>query len=355
MIVVGYGIWCVSFLFAEQDIPSSGSMGTPSTSPSWAVEGQEKKEGAGILFFAYGSPAAVNQFLVEASIAARSFRNQNPRSLNIGIVTNNATVDKSLFSHHIRPREDLLFAGSDCPYGPKNCQKNVPRQWLTRLYYMAHSPFVITWALDSNVINCASKGVASFLDAALASNLWGYDIAHPSQAADYMYPHNWNIMYRWNVRVSSMMRDWLLLQLRRGITTDDQATLHAAELRGRSTNGLRVGQVPNAFAAAFYSGLRPKFFPRITRTFTGPVYVLHAKTSDPLEWCQAFNSVLGPRQVYRLDKSSPLKLFQKVSQCKETLKVGKCPLAGANGNRKNANQVFEPPKQMPPEHYKFTF
>lgn len=39
-------------------------------------------------------------------------------------------------------------------------------------------------------------------------------------------------MYAWNDRTSTLFRDWFMLQLRRGITTDDQATLHLAELRG---------------------------------------------------------------------------------------------------------------------------
>jgi hypothetical protein len=39
------------------------------------------------------------------------------------------------------------------PHSPQlSAFAGFPRQWLTRLYYMAHSPFHITWALDSNVV-----------------------------------------------------------------------------------------------------------------------------------------------------------------------------------------------------------
>ena len=31
-------------------------------------------------------------------------------------------------------------------------------------------------------------------------------------------------MYVWNARTSTLLRDWLMLQLRRGITTDDQVS-----------------------------------------------------------------------------------------------------------------------------------
>ena len=29
-----------------------------------------------------------------------------------------------------------------------------------------------------------------------------------------MYPHNFNILFRWSAATSSLMRDWLLLQMR---------------------------------------------------------------------------------------------------------------------------------------------
>ena len=100
------------------------------------------------------------------------------------------------FTHHIAPRADLLFPGdttnggqnrsdgkltaaaapaSGCmpqancraiaplasprPSGrlsllssPLSACAGFPRQWLTRLYYMAHTPFKITWALGSYVL-----------------------------------------------------------------------------------------------------------------------------------------------------------------------------------------------------------
>eukprot|EP00966_Prymnesium_polylepis_P273723 6323333-Prymnesium_polylepis.2 len=99
---------------------------------------------------------------------------------------------------------DLLFAG-------ENVQKRmdkIPRQWLTRLYYLAHSPFYITWALDSNVISCTHGSAATFLERALTTALWDFDIAHASQnvLTQTMYPHNFNIVYRWSQPTSDLMR-----------------------------------------------------------------------------------------------------------------------------------------------------
>ena len=162
-------------------VPSAHALGTPATSATWAIAGQERKAGAGVLFFAYGGKQMAH-FLSETVTAARSLRAHNPK-LAIAVVSNNQTVDPKLFVHHIQPRSDLLFAGSPCPYGPKSCRKDaMPRQWLTRLYYLAHSPFRITWALDSNVISCVPGAAASFLDTATVTDLWGFDIAHANQA-----------------------------------------------------------------------------------------------------------------------------------------------------------------------------
>ena len=261
---------------------------------AWALPDENKKRGAGVLLFAYGDPKTLGNFLQEATWAARALKQHNP-TLQIAVVTNNASIDGDAFSHHIQPRSDLLFRGSACPY-EKNATKakacnGMPRQWATRLYYMALSPFVITWALDSNVMSCTPGAASGFLDAAASSSppLWGFDIVQANGGGGF-YPHNWNILYAWNPRTSAMMRDWFMLQLRRGITTDDQSTLFAAEQRGR-THGLRLGQMPTPYAAAFYS-VEPKngFFPRLSRPLHDRAHVLHCKQRNGqcAPWCNAF-------------------------------------------------------------------
>ena len=147
-----------------------GSHDGPSSAP-WAIKDEDKKRGAGLLFFAYGQLSAIQKYLREATDAAASFRALNPK-LQIAIVSNNGTVDARVFSHHITPRPDLLFAGR--PFA--NGADPMPRQWLTRLYYMAHSPYLITWALDSNVISCTPGAALAFLSSASSTGLWGYDM-----------------------------------------------------------------------------------------------------------------------------------------------------------------------------------
>jgi hypothetical protein len=43
--------------------------------------------------------------------------------------------------------------------------------------------------------------------------LWGYDIAHANQRDGAMWPHNFNIVYRWSHTTASLLRDWFLLQV----------------------------------------------------------------------------------------------------------------------------------------------
>lgn len=330
--------------------PDPSPLGSSTLAATWSVAQQARKTGAGLLFFAYGSEITLQHFLKEAGLAAGSFRSADPQ-VQIAIVTNNATVDKKLFDLHIRPRPDLLFAGDPCPYGPKGCDAKGkrPRQWATRLYYLAHSPYEVTWALDSNVFCCDAARAAAFLRNAHATSLWGFDIAHPNQAQTVMYPHNWNILYRWTRATSNTMRDWLLLQFRRGLATDDQGTLFAAEQRQRAAGGLRVGQMPTAFAAAFYSPMKT-FFPRITRPIAGSAVVMHVGSGNAhagREWCNAFNKFAGTRRQLYLPGKGPLLTIDGLKACKQQLKVTKCPYAGGQTHVAE-DEVFQP--ELAPVH-----
>ena len=175
----------------DSTVPDYSWLGSPSVSATWAVPHQEMKRGSGILLFAYGSEATLQHFLGEAGNSARSFRSADA-AIKIAVVTNNATVDRRLFDIHIKPRKDLLFAGEPCPYGANkpDCNPRArPRQWATRLYYLALSPFEVTWALDSNTACCNPRAAANFLRSALDSRMWGFDIATASQGHGPMCEH----------------------------------------------------------------------------------------------------------------------------------------------------------------------
>ena len=304
----------------------------------WYVEGEESKAGAGVLLFAYGR-RQLNHFLLEAQDAALTFRRHNPR-LKIAIVTNNATVNPEIFSRHINPRSDLLFAG-DLSNGGQNRTDGWPRQWLTRLYYMAHSPFEITWALDSNVGTCTPGAAQAFLDAALQTKLWGYDVAQASQSVLVMYPHNWNIVFRWSPVVSSLMRDWFLLQLRRGVAHDDQKTLHLAVLRHQAAGMLQVAQLRANFAAAFYTVKRPDkgAAGRVTRRVVGRVHVVHTNPQGISATCAIFNANVSDRQMVRLRSAASARVVFSKEQCAALLNQS-CAFRRREPAGPNGSSVF---------------
>lgn len=325
----------------------------PTISARWAMFGEEKKSGYGLLFFAYGGSAQIEAFLGEATLAAASFRRFNPR-LPIAIVTNNATgVDKTVFTHHVVPRDDLLFVGSVCP---DVCRGDrLPRQWTTRLYYMAHSPFEYTWAFDSNVYACpgsfAWNAMDLYLQAAARTSLWGYDIAHANSSPEptLMYPHCFALLFKWNGQTSNLFRDWFMLMLRRGISTNDQDPLRIAEIRQAAAawpdpSALRVGQLPTEFAAAFYSvGGMNTFYPRISRQLRAAARVVHGTPivnavsrregrSGP-ELCRAFNARRGRlRRLFKATKRSEPETLLNASACRAAVSlpahVKRCPFGG---------------------------
>jgi len=221
-------------------------------------------------------------------------------------VSNNASVGKA-FTKHIKPRSDLLFAGENLQHR----SDNIARQWLTRVYYLAHSPFRITWALDSNVVSCSPGQAQRMLDAALATNLWGYNIAHASQnlLSSIMYPHNFNIIYTWDMVASDLFREWFLTAVSEGVASDDQKSLHIAELRLRAQltaagRDLYVGRVAPEYGAAFYDVMnrgnkthaptRRADRIRITPVLNGAVHLLHGTNAS---LCATFNQNLGVRQL----------------------------------------------------------
>ena len=331
-----------AFLFLDEGT----RIARPTVAATWALPGEELKVGHGLLFFAYGGTEQVEWFLQEATLAAASFRKHNP-TLSIGIVSNNESVDRSIFTHHVVPRQDLLFAGSSCP---DTCRHDkLPRQWTTRLYYMALSPFAITLAFDSNVYHCpgpfAVEAVHRFLRAADRTDLWGYDIAHANGhrgvGRDKMAPHCFALIFRWNERTSAVFRDWFMLMLRRGIATNDQEPLRVAEARQsavqRGQHQLRVGQVPSEYAAAFYSAKPGQFYPRISRPLRGPAYVVHGTpivsgmtrgNSGP-ELCRSFNAARGTRrQLLKASFHSQPETLLSGAACRAALALDECPYQG---------------------------
>ena len=263
-------------------------------------------------------------------MGASSFRERNPRIL-IALVSNTEReLNRSVFNIQIKPRPDLLFAGSltNGDWGDK-----LPRQWLTRLYYLAHSPFMITWALDSNVYACTYGAAQNLLDDAIMRDMWGFDIATANQRDGPMYPHNFNLLFKWSPRTSALMRDWLMLQIRRGLATDDQKTLQFAELRAVASGGLSVGQVATPYAAALYNAFTTKSKSgvasfRISRVMRGPAHIVHTK--DPSD-CAVFNEFENEERQLLQISHKPIGAQKSNVSKRSIFSVDECEISLAGG------------------------
>ena len=294
--------------------------------PRWMVQGELKKAGAGILFFAYsGSPAALRRVVLEAERAGRSFRVNNP-GISLAVVSNNASIDYQIFDTHVVARDDLIFAGADAP----TAGERGLRQRLTRIYYLAQSPYELTWALDSDALSCTPHAAQAFLSDALENRLWDFSIAHASQRLgreERMYPHSGNIVFRWREETSALLRDWFMLQLRQGVASDDEKSLHLAELRlsrRYGTSKFKIGRITPELGARLYTVAETAN--GITPVLHGPVHVLHGADQS---LCAAFNSDANrARQILHTEKSS-YKSLTSIPECVAALGQSLTVVAGA--------------------------
>jgi hypothetical protein len=203
-----------------------------------------KREGIGILYFVYGlNNETVSRFFKQAEIGAQTFKRTNP-DLKIGIWLSEG------------PR--ITFPFDFIGYvNPKDIVSK--RQWLTRITYMARSPFEITLAVDSQALACSPSIYPLLQGFATPGNTTNvFDIAFNSKYnlnlknKHVFEPHNWMLLYRWNDRIRDMFELWekfhgMIERRKNGM--DDQSTLHKV-INKRRLKGLRVGRFQNNFAVA---------------------------------------------------------------------------------------------------------
>ena len=184
-------------------------------------------------------------------------------------------------SDHIIPVIDaMLFATQTTR------EDGISRQWFSRMFYLAHSPFQITWSLDSHVA-VPSKRLAEALEEFERS---GLDFAVPSQLPNSFFCHNFAFVFAWNDRVQTLFVDWMINQLKHGITGDDQVPLCEAMGCAGLKYGLRYGVISSNWALAWLSlewGTNNNMWRhRTTRIISGRAEMCHK-----VDVCEAANSL----------------------------------------------------------------
>jgi FkbM family methyltransferase len=263
------------------------------------------KRGRGVVFCAYSfdTQKSLPKFLNEAIQSAKTLKQNNP-TIPIAIITN--AVDdndasgglNSVFDHVIHVKDSYLFRSESTR------ADGVYRQWFTRIVYLAHSPYQTTWFLDSHAQVLTTRLEQAFSNFERSD----IDIATSSSQPNGFYCHNFAILFRWNHRVRNLFIDWILRQLERGISTDDQGPLCQAMGCAGGAYGLKYGYITPPWALAWLS-LRngdnnEQWKHRTTRVLRGKPQICHS--ADVCQVASALSSsqkMRYPPRVLYMDAS----------------------------------------------------
>lgn len=234
-----------------------------------------------------------------AEESAVLFKNLN-RSVPIALVTNAQSSDYDFV--HPTPFDFILpidAVANPLPLGEGTQARSDghSRQWLTRLQYLAATPFALTLALDTNVHPC--EDVSALLDAA-EREAFDFAAASGSTGEPGLSTHNFALMYRWSARTEALVSRWLALQLQAAVH-DDQHTLTRAiaELRA-APQGPTVRKLGNAAAVSLIpiDRVGRGDFPRESRLLDGPAALVHwAPGPNGAYICGLLNRDRGARRV----------------------------------------------------------
>ncbi|CAM9340283.1 unnamed protein product [Ectocarpus fasciculatus] len=242
----------------------------------------------GILFFAYGAETTTAEhYLQQAITSARRIKLLNP-GMNITLVTNPGMHPdiSGAFDNVVNVEQKLLYSGTVQSWNPNG----VSRQWLTRLEYLARSPYETTLALDSQALCCAPD-VEDFLK---KSRVEEFDLAFAVQNPDLLAPHNWAILYRKNENTKRLFNRWRVLQIEYSRAGSDQQTLEMAAGSLALQGKLNVSVISEnlALATVVYNRTVPTFPKTSMLIDPGPIHFVHydaASHEDAEMTCRKLN------------------------------------------------------------------
>ena len=107
-----------------------------------------KREGFGVLYCAYSKDTnkSLPKYFKEAATSAKQLKANNP-TISTAIITNANQEDvPDVFDHIIKVKDSMLFSGESTR------SDGIYQQCFSRIYYLAHSPFEVTWYVDSHAV-----------------------------------------------------------------------------------------------------------------------------------------------------------------------------------------------------------
>jgi hypothetical protein len=306
-----------------------------------AANAKLPRSGVGIIYFVYfgdDQRKAGETFIYLAKASAQTYRKRSP-SLQIAIATTHPDMvpNDGSFTHVFLIPKEVLFAG---------------RQWLTRVYSLALTPFELTLAVDSDTLACGD--LTEPLMQLLAAD--SVDLAasghHPPNVLVDWFPDAGVILYRWTPGFRALRVEWLVEQIkleRHSESKDDQGTLQRAVYRmhrsgdryarvGRLTTAMscRLRPAPDAHADGVWQWNRQDNWH--TMLLSTKIYVLHMNGAvffyDDI--CQLVNEAPLRARVMTYDnrqdptlpnknlRLEPFHVAYSRAECEEQLGAGNC-------------------------------
>lgn len=276
-----------------------------SSSPVWSSLPSHRK-GFGVVYCAYSKDTkkSLPQFFQEALKSAQQLKDKNP-TITIAMITNARRQDvPTVFDHIIEVEDSMLFQGeSKRPDG-------VFRQWFSRMYYLAHSPFEFTWYVDSHTVFLTTELEQAFQEFKASHIDFAVSSANPTST--YIVCHNFALLFRWNERVKNLFVDWILEQLKGGISADDQGTLCRALRHGKNKYGIQYAALSPQWAFSWLSlksSNSSLWSYRTTRVISSKTHICH---SPDLCAVTASESHSGPRIYYKNSSNVVIPIYNQV-------------------------------------------
>lgn len=220
-----------------------------------SLDEQRRQSGAGVLLFAYAdSPQVLASRLEAATASARRMKTLNPW-LRIALATNGEPA-RGMFDfvvpiepRHVfdggEPRPRRSSSGEEASFQP------VQSQALTRIYYLARSPFALTLALEGTAVACRG-GVDALLASELPAPVDGdgqFDIALSTSMRAGGRGASTTLLLRANAATRALLRDWFVEHLNTDPTGDATPALAKVVARRQAAGVLSTARLNPGFVA----------------------------------------------------------------------------------------------------------
>ena len=120
------------------------------------------------------------------------------------------------------------------------------KQFMTRVLYLAATPFKTTLHTDATVYFCDSDAPREMLNEMKNSDV-DFTMSH-NKVGPYS-PSGWAILLNWNSRTKLLLRDWVFEMLNSGIThQDDQIQIYKAMKKAVRANRIKTRRLSGNWA-----------------------------------------------------------------------------------------------------------